>query len=453
MLGTATVVAIVNFNAPNGVARPAYDLAGANWAAWQQFANYRDNGLLAGLFYNMPAAPTVRPAGYDQQVVAATIDELTRQTIADNAQRDLHALDDVNIVLVLSESFNDPQHLGLQTDTDLIPNYRALAQHNPSGQMISTALGGSTANVEFELLTGLSVALLQPQARVPYQNVLPSHDNLNSFIRSYAPGHQPIGLHPFHSWAYNRHHAWPALGISDTTFQEGFTYTDSIGNNPYVSDRAVFDEALMRVEQTDQPVIMHIVTIQGHAPYDGVYDDPVNAATADGTPLRETDRQYLRGLTYSDQALGEFAAKLNDLPEKTVVLYYGDHRSPTWAHAMPKIEGDVQQRLTPYVIFANFPLAEVPDTGAVGPAHLFGKVVQAVNGPEVPMMVFLDQIRPEVPQLLGSWVMLPSGSVELDDLPPSTKAKVDQYSDLQYTALIDPDLAATLYRVPTGSSP
>ncbi len=65
-----------------------------------------------------------------------------------------------NIVLVMNESFYDPEILGkhyAHTGGDVIvPNLHKLFQKYPSGYMYSPEYGGNTANIEFAAYTSLS---------------------------------------------------------------------------------------------------------------------------------------------------------------------------------------------------------------------------------------------------------------------------------------------------------
>ena len=75
----------------------------------------------------------------------------------------------LNVVVVLSEALSDPTLVpGVGLDEDPIPFTRRLMATTTSGAMLSPQVGGGTANMEFEALTGLSLSQCQAQLTSPY---------------------------------------------------------------------------------------------------------------------------------------------------------------------------------------------------------------------------------------------------------------------------------------------
>ena len=74
-----------------------------------------------------------------------------------------------NIVFLQLESFIDPMTIeSIGLDKEACPNFRKLVENYPSGQLTVPACGAGTANVEFEVMSGLSVKFFGP-GEYPYK--------------------------------------------------------------------------------------------------------------------------------------------------------------------------------------------------------------------------------------------------------------------------------------------
>ncbi len=81
---------------------------------------------------------------------------------------------DSTVIYVLSESFSDPSRVpGLKVNKDSIPKIRKIKQNTTSGLMLSSGYGGSTANLEYMGLSGLSMANFDSSVTTPYQQLVP----------------------------------------------------------------------------------------------------------------------------------------------------------------------------------------------------------------------------------------------------------------------------------------
>ena len=324
-LALALLVDTTRFNDPGNPWRGLYEVGGDRWRYWNQRTNYLANGFVGGFLYNMPTVAMETPADYDEETMAALTTRYERAAARVNRTRD-GSLDDVNVVMVLSESFTDPTRLeGFDLDEDPIAKTRAMMEAGSSGSMMAQLYGGGTANMEFEMLTGQSIGLFEPQLSSPYQMLVTEYDQYPSAVGWFAAhGHRPVAVHPYMTGMYKRNKVYDTLGfdqfIHDTTMAE----TDKIEDNEFISDQSAFDEVRRQITESDDPLMVNLVTMQNHIPVDGNYSDPVGVQGVDGD---QADRigNYARGLSHTDDALADFLAKLKRSKEKTVVVFYGDH--------------------------------------------------------------------------------------------------------------------------------
>lgn len=312
-----------NFNNPNNLLRKAYNQT-ALWIPYSQKMNYYNTGFIGGFLYNLKVEPMERPEGYSKE----KINEITEkyQAIAD--KKNQTASDEQpNIIYVMSESFSDPSHLnGVTVTGDPLADYREVANQTYSGRMLSQNYGGGTANIEFEALTGLSMALFNGQMTTPYTMLVPKLDQLPSLVSTLnAQNYRTTAIHPYNTSMYKREDVYQTLGFDSFISEGNMTYTDTIDNNPYISDESAYKEILDLLKDEETPQFVHLVTMQTHMPYAGKYSQLDFSATTEDDTGTDTLNNYLQDIAYSSQALKAFTEALKDTPRRTLVVFWGDH--------------------------------------------------------------------------------------------------------------------------------
>ncbi|MBE9910085.1 sulfatase-like hydrolase/transferase [Enterococcus mundtii] len=312
-----------NFNNPNNLLRKAYNQT-ALWIPYSQKMNYYNTGFIGGFLYNLKVEPMERPEGYSKE----KINEITEkyQAIAD--EKNQTASDEQpNIIYVMSESFSDPSHLnGVTVTGDPLADYREVANQTYSGRMLSQNYGGGTANIEFEALTGLSMALFNGQMTTPYTMLVPKLDQLPSLVSTLnAQNYRTTAIHPYNTSMYKREDVYQTLGFDSFISEGNMTYTDTIDNNPYISDESAYKEILDLLKDEQTPQFVHLVTMQTHMPYAGKYSQLDFSATTEDDTGTDTLNNYLQDIAYSSQVLKAFTEALKDTPRRTLVVFWGDH--------------------------------------------------------------------------------------------------------------------------------
>lgn len=428
---------VVHFNQPGNVARAAFDAAGAEWRPWNQQGNYLGNGFVAGLLYNTDVPPMTTPPGYGPAAMARIVHRYEREADRINRGRAAGTLEGVNVVMVLSESLSDPTRLrGVTPAQDPLPFTRRLMASTTSGQLLVPALGGGTANTEFEVLTGLSLALFSPQLRVPFPMLVAERARFPSMVQWFeSTGHRPVALHPFSPAMYRRRDVYRAFGFDEFVHEQLLAAPRRLGHEGYVSDATAFEEVVTELRDSDQPLLMQLVTMQNHIPYDGRYDRPIAVTGPDGDPLPAVG-QYLRGLRHSDRALCDLVRDLRRLPEPTVLVVYGDHLPGVYPAAVRHLNGWLAMRRTPFVVWSSVPGTPVRPP-LVSPAHLTDLVLEHVGAPVTPYTALLTRLRAEVPALARGTAYDAAGRrVPLGDLTGEARRLVRDYRLVQYDLAI-----------------
>lgn len=314
---------ISNFNNPDNLLRKAYNKT-ALWIPYSQKMNYYNTGFIGGFLYNLKVEPMDEPEGYSK----AKIKEITEkyQKLADEKNKAVEE-ESPNIVFVMSESFSDPSRLnGVEVSGEPLADYYEVADQTYSGNMLSQNYGGGTANIEFEALTGFSMALFNAQLTTPYTMLVPKMDQLPSIVSALnAQSYQTTAIHPYNTSMYKREDVYQTLGFDQFISERTMTYTDTIENNPYISDESAYKEVVTLLKEEKAPQFIHLVTMQTHMPYNGKYDRlGYSAEISDGSGTLDLEN-YLQDISYSSAALKQFTEELKNLSRRTLVVFWGDH--------------------------------------------------------------------------------------------------------------------------------
>ena len=117
-----------------------------------------------------------KPEGYSQEAMEALAKKYNSAATKINSTR-ANNLTDNTVITILSESFSDPTRVpGITMTDDPMPNIRALKQTTTSGLMLSPGFGGGTANIEYQVLTGLDLALFDDSMQSMYQEAGPASE-------------------------------------------------------------------------------------------------------------------------------------------------------------------------------------------------------------------------------------------------------------------------------------
>lgn len=349
VLSAILLMYIGSFNNPNNLLRKAYNKT-ALWIPYSQKMNYYNTGFIGGFLYNLQVEAMDEPKGYSKAKVA----EITKnyQQIADKKNQTVEE-EQPNIVYVMSESFSDPSHLnGIEVSGNPLQDYYDIANQTYSGKMLSQNYGGGTANIEFEALTGFSMELFNAQLTTPYTMLVPKMTKFPSLVSNLAAqNYQTTAIHPYNTSMYKREDVYDVLGFDSFISEKEMNYTEKLQNNPYISDKAAYQEVLSILKQQDSPQFVHLVTMQTHMPYGGKYSDiAYDAQASDGS---DTDNltNYLQDVAYSSEALKKFVDSLQDVSRRTLVVFWGDHLPGIYSEVVQGANDEQTLHETQFLMF------------------------------------------------------------------------------------------------------
>lgn len=332
-------------------------IPGLKYTVWNQTENYEDNGFVVGFLYNLAHVGMQAPEDYSEEKMQEIANKYRALKAADDKRQPLDEVVD-NVVFIMNESFYDPALLKKHYPYyggDVTPNLHKVFQQYPSGYMYSPEYGGNTANVEFEGQTGLSNFWAMT---VPYANSLTKTDGvlaIANWTKNFGFG--TTAVHAYDGTMYKRYLVYPKFGYDEFIDEEKMTWTERDYASGYYNDRSVYNEVFDILENADGPQLVTAVTMQNHAPYNAAHYPKLEFKMKDPW---DTSAWALEGsfqsLHSSDEYLGEFLEKIDELDEKTVVIWFGDHAMgmlDKYIHSDEKEDRDIAH-FTPYFIYANF---------------------------------------------------------------------------------------------------
>lgn len=395
---------------------------------WDQRENYAHNGFTAAFILNLPMATVAAPSGYSSAKINTIGSEPSAAFPAEKP----------DIIIVMNESFWDPTRLpGTTISPDPIPTIRK----NQSGYVFSPEFGGTTANVEFEALTGFSNAFL-PYGSIPYQQYFRRQTpSLASFFNS--EGYVTRAFHPYAAWFWNRGNVYKDFGFQKFMSEETLPPIQKRG--PLASDAAFFDEIMHEADEEQKPFFFFAVTLQNHGPYEPFrYVDPTHTVeTKASSSSRESILTYAEGASDGDKAFAKLMEWASKRSRPTVIAMFGDHLPPLGAayvetgfmkdQVAPRRAPIGEMRKdheTPLVIWSN--RAGVHTTGTISPSLLPLNVLETAGISHPYYTGFLGKVSKEYRVVDRYMLMEPGGNGMPDWSRKPHDAIIDQFRQIQY---------------------
>ena len=378
---------------------------------YSQLRGARMNGTVLQFANNVDVTAMKKPSGYSRARMVKLQKKYAQIASQINQHRRHNSVNSQNLVFVLSESYADPRLLpGLKiTGGNPTSYYDQLAKHETSGLMLSSGYGGGTANMEYQSLTGFSMANFSPTMPTPYSQLVPyqSHPfSVNQFFNS------SVGIHPFSANLYSRKTVFRKFGFQRFYHLDGgdhLTYTRHINNSPRISDDSAYKETTLHLKGTHGRFIQ-LSTMQNHMPYKPSYYKQVkyhvSAPWIKDSEEANTIAAYTEGLHYTDEALKTWIKQLDALKQPVTVVWYGDHLPGIYSGLSMGRHG-IRMHETNYFIYQN-PAAKKADAGAEVMPH---KIVSPNEFPALAFNIMNVKVSPYLALLTKEAQELPAMSL------------------------------------------
>ncbi|WP_044097866.1 LTA synthase family protein [Bifidobacterium sp. 7101] len=429
---------------------------------WDSVYDAQRNGVFVSFSRQLRPKVMDQPAGYSR----ATMKSLAHryQLSADRINRDRKSyMNESSLVYILSESFSDPTRVpGVALNQDPMPHIRSIKDGTTSGLMLSSGYGGGTANLEFQAMTGLSMANFDPSLTSPYQQVIPHLNWIPTVNQAWGSPSRSLAFHPYESSMYSRAENYKKFGFShfySLTGPDQIAHQDRIDRSQYVGDRSAYDSALEQMGDDKGNQFVEVITMQNHMPYNDWYDNnSFSVSSSDpNMPLGDDEMQsirtYAKGVSLTDQATADFLNSLDSQSKPVTVVFYGDHLPGIYSTASWDEHNSLALHLTDYFIWSNKASdssgAQVSNSAYSSPNFFQAQAAEHMGAKVSPFTAFLTElhdkisaIEPPVANQIQDWNRIPAGQTNyLDaqgrpmnarDFDRATRQLLNDYKLIQY---------------------
>ncbi len=267
-----------------------------------------------------------------------------------------------NVVFVQLESYMDMDRIhGIEMSETPQPFFQQLKEECPSGTLRVNALGASTANVEYEILTGNYIKDFGFD-EYPYKTFLFETPVETIAYDLKELGYETTALHNHDGGFYSRYIAYTNLGFDRFIPRETMSNTEETPMG-WCKDKCLIDEIKQTMESSEGRDFIFTVTVQCHSKYpkepieDFVY--PINVGGFEDEGYVNQLMYYASQIKEEDDFLKELLTYFESLDENTIVVMYGDHLPTFIKESTQLTEGlnsqtDTEKYLSEYVIWSNY---------------------------------------------------------------------------------------------------
>ncbi len=372
-------------------------------AFWNQEWGVQQNGALQQFLNNIDTNIMESSESYSRKKVNKIAEKYERQARKINKDRS-NNLSTQTIVFNLSESLANPNRLkGVELSKNPLLNIDNIKKNTTSGLMISSGLGGGTANMEYMTLTGLPVSNFSPTIATPYTQVVPNSSQtltINNYFK------KSTAIHPYRGSFYSREVVYKKFGFQRFMYlgsKYKINHKIKIGTNPYVSDETAYQNTLDVINGYKNGQFINLVTMQNHMPYSDYYDNSgdyqVNGDMDDSE--KNTISNYSAGISYTDRAVQKFIEQIDKINKPITVVFYGDHLPGIYSN----IDGNsLEARETDYFIYSNkyarqHGAKNLKHVKYVSPIDFIALTAEQTNSKVSPYYALLTEIQKELPTI------------------------------------------------------
>ncbi len=258
-----------------------------------------------------------------------------------------------NILVLQMESFVDCEYFKNYTYSENPnPYFQKLKENYSSGYLRVPSVGAGTANVEFEVLTGMSLYHFGA-GEYPYKSILRSSTcESYPFVLKELDYNAQV-IHNHNATFYDRNLVYPMLGFDRFISVE---YMYDVAQTPleWSKDYVLETEIMKALESTEGHDFLYTISVQTHGKYP---TEPIEATTieVEGLPTEEDTvgfEYYIQQIKENDQLLEKIVNNIMAFDEPTVVVIFGDHL-PNFKFE-PEEYATNSLYLSEYVILTNF---------------------------------------------------------------------------------------------------
>lgn len=323
---------------------------------------YREYGLPYCFVVSIVDRGVDEPDEYEKELVESSLLELEElfQNLNKKPISDVTINDNQkpNIIFLQLESFMDPNCiLNLDFSENPVPYFTYLKENYPSGVLNVPSFGAGTANVEFEILTGLNLNFFGA-GEYPYTTVMQKQTTETISYNLKENGYFSTVIHNNRATFYNRDKVFKNMGFDrfvSSEFMTNLEYTQ-VG---WAKDMVLVQEILKALKNSEEPDFIYSISVQPHGKYPESLEEIekyyMTASFNDGTEDDKLLSQYIYYISQLyevDLFLKELTKQLENNAEPTMLVLYGDHL-PNFEFEDENLYHNDKYK-SEYVIWSNF---------------------------------------------------------------------------------------------------
>ncbi len=235
-----------------------------------------------------------------------------------------------NIHIIVLESFIDPRLInGLQFNksplaVELLPH---LYKKNSFSHVISPAYGGGTAQVEFELLTGIKALAKIDSIEFNVMN----GEKMSSFVDHLNQnGYKSIATIATGAGYFNSTQAYKSLGFDEVSFLEESKNFKKRKGDAKIFDGDLLDHNIEKIKKSVQnentPLFNYVLGMYGHFPYKrNISERPdIIEVSHEDNRIKKISNQFF----YRTKAIAKYINQLHSIDPNSIIYITSDHLPP-----------------------------------------------------------------------------------------------------------------------------
>ena len=293
--------------------------------------SYRDYGFTTCFSFTFGQRGIEKPEDYSTETVEEILGEIEEEpqpTSAPAASRFVDAdVKQPNIVFLQLESFFDVNTmLDTRLSRDPTPVFHELLSNWPTGELYVPTVGGGTANVEFEVMSGMNMDFFGA-GETPYNTIIQEVpcETIANTLRSL--GYASTALHNNTGTFFSRNDVYANLGYDRFVcleYMSGVEYNE-VG---WAGDACLTREIMTAMKNSAERDLIFAISVESHGKYREDFEpaaEDIHVFSAPDEIYLEAFTDYVNRIPAVDSFLGDILAELAAYGEPVVVIVYGDH--------------------------------------------------------------------------------------------------------------------------------
>lgn len=328
-------------------------------------ANLTKRGLKNGLLSSFTQvllfpANAPKPDGYSEKRIQQIITKYGLDVATDTKTEQAK-----HVIILMIESFSNPQDFGWQFTEEPIPNFLKATSNHTSGHVFSPVFGGRSVNAEFEFMTGFTNRFIPNQTNPYHEFVSRDITGLPRVFKNNGYTTHAIQAVFFEGFGYEKVYDYIGVDhkISMTTEVNGYK-PDPSGRS---IDSAAIADQIISLTQAQNKSFIFTFPNSTHTPWMLAHYPNTHMVLTDKNHY--SDRSYDsisafgNALFHVDQMIGQLITYFSQSDDKTMIVVFGDHQpviarlrtdESKFTNFTPLINDKLNKYQTPLLIWTNY---------------------------------------------------------------------------------------------------